>query len=157
MYQCEKCGKEFENCKAIGGHSVWCGKEKKHSEESKLKMRNFAIEYNKQNPNPFFRKKHSEETRIKMSENHADVSFEKNPNWKGGITDRYTYYHNIAWKKFGSEFCDICGMSIDIHYKNKKRRFDMHCTSEPKDYTIMTKENWMCICTRCHSNIEKEN
>jgi len=157
MYKCKKCGKEFENCRAIGGHSSWCGIKQGHPEEVIEKIKNNKLEYYKTHPGTNFGNRHTEESRKKMSERHYNVTGENNPNWKGGITDRYVYHHNIVYKKFGSTNCENCNISNEEYYKNrKKRRFDMHCTSIPKNYTIMEKKNWMCLCPKCHINIERE-
>jgi hypothetical protein len=74
-------------------------------------------------------------------------------NWNGG-TDKKTW-HNKAWERFKVDNCQECNLPLSEYQKNRPgRRFDMHCTSEPKDYSIMEKENWMPVCTSCHKKIE---
>ena len=51
---------------------------KKHSEETRKKMREHHADVSGEN-HPMYGKKHSEETRKKMREHHADVSGENNP------------------------------------------------------------------------------
>jgi len=67
------------------------------------------------------------------------------------------YYHGKAWNLFGKDKCEICNKSLKIHFELLwKTRFHMHCVSQPKDYEIMLKENWLCLCPSCHSKIEKD-
>ena len=65
-----------------------------------------------------------------------------------------------AWKLFGKDHCEVCGRSLEDNIKETGKRFDIHCMSDPKDYTIMTKENWKCVCSLtsknpCHRDLEK--
>jgi len=53
-----------------------------YSEQTLLKMSNSS----KGHPGVWQGKKRSEETIRKIKENHADMSMERNPNWRGGIS-----------------------------------------------------------------------
>lgn len=77
----------------------------------------------------------------------------KNGRWIGG---GYNYCHALAWEMFGKTFCEMCFMDIYDCIEKYNQRFDMHCTSNPKDFTIMEENNWMCLCKECHGKIEKE-
>jgi hypothetical protein len=71
--------------------------------------------------------------------------------WKGGSD---MYFHKKAWELFGKYKCEICGITL-LEYKKKfNQRFDMHCNSLPKDYTILEEYNWMTLCSKCHKNLE---
>jgi len=89
----------------------------------------------------------NDESLQKMKDYASSRLKDKNPAWKGGCIE---YKHHEAWKLFGKEHCEHCDISL-IDYKNKyNRRFDMHCNSLPKDYSIMEQSNWMCLCVDCH-------
>jgi len=64
----------------------------------------------------------------------------------------YGDYHKMAWRLFGKNKCKHCGISLKEYCKKYKtyNRFDMHCVSKPKDYSIMVSENWDCLCKKCH-------
>ena len=79
-------------------------------------------------------------------------SGKNNYGWKGG---KNVYFHKKAYELFGLNYCEQCNISSDIYNKNRKIRFDMHCTSTPKNYTIMEKGNWECLCRKCHMEREK--
>ncbi len=134
----------------------------KHTEESKKK-----ISLNGKGKG-MFGKKHSEETKIKMSEKKQNVSGSNNnmygrqhredtklkiseKKFKGGEKN---YWHNKAFELFGSNICEVCNNQETRIWKGKVTRLSMHCTSIPKDYTNMTKENWMCVCNLCHTKID---
>ncbi|MFA5024986.1 MAG: HNH endonuclease [Candidatus Shapirobacteria bacterium] len=65
---CHKCTRINENHKMVGSLNPMFGKTGEKS--------------------PTFGRKHSVESRCLISENHADVSNEKNPNWRGGYISR---------------------------------------------------------------------
>lgn len=92
----------------------------------------------------------SEETKKKMSEAKKG---ENHCRWTGGCD---AYYHNLAKEKFYLDYCEICFITEQQHIEKYNRKFDMHCTSNPKDYTLMTVDNWKCVCIPCHKKIEKE-
>ena len=67
--------------------------------------------------------------------------------WNGGS---YGYWHEQAKKLFGKDLCQKCnGIS------KGRIKLVMHCTSEPKDYTIMEESNWMTLCISCHNIVDK--
>lgn len=66
-------------------------------------------------------------------------------------------YHKEAWRRFGNNVCDNCGITLEEYSKKYKyKRFDMHCVSIPKDYSIMISENWKCLCRKCHFKEEND-
>jgi hypothetical protein len=68
----------------------------------------------------------------------------KNNDGKGG----YSYYHGLARKIHYTGYCEHCGIKpSDPNYKYKID-LDMHCVS--KDYTNMSKNNWVTVCKHCH-------
>jgi hypothetical protein len=77
---------------------------------------------------------------------------EKSIFWKGGHEH---YWHSVAFKLFGKEKCELCKKSDEEVTQKVKQRFSMHCTSNPKDYTLMVPENWKTLCRKCHGKIEK--
>lgn len=72
--------------------------------------------------------------------------------WKGGCEQ---YWHTKAWKLFGKDCCEVCGISNKDHKELKGCRLSMHNTLNPKDYTVMQSYAWSCICIKCHPIIEK--
>jgi hypothetical protein len=122
-------------------------------------------------------KRPNRETRTKMSEAKKKVGKwvgKDNPKWTDGTS--YTGLHNKAYELFGKDYCEgealirkipgyrnyRCGITLEEYLKpdckkrkdKKKRVFDMHCTSKPKDYTIMEQSNWICVCDECHDILE---
>ncbi len=75
----------------------------------------------------------------------------KNTFWKGGSS---IYWHNEAWKLFGKDKCERCGINNDYYIQLYKRRLDMHNTLNPKDYSVMESEAWLCVCAKCHKRLE---
>jgi len=98
--------------------------------------------------------RHTDETKKVIGDKlRGKYTEELSSNWNGG-TDKNTW-HDKAWAKFKTDNCDECGLPLSEYQKDRPdRRFDMHCTSEPKDYSQMEKGNWMCVCTSCHRKIE---
>ena len=78
---------------------------------------------------------------------------EKGSGWKGGI-DSGTW-HKHAWKKFGKNSCELCGLSNDEHKEKYNRRLEMHNTLDPKDYSVMEPNAWLTLCASCHAKVEK--
>lgn len=74
--QCEKLFKAYDNKGKRQFCSMHCRNEWYRSEEKPLRGW-----------------RHSKESKLKMSKNHADVSGEKNPSWKGGIISRHGYLY----------------------------------------------------------------
>ena len=70
--------------------------------------------------------------------------------WKGGCRD---YWHEQAWNKFGKDSCEMCGMSNKEHIQSTRDRLHMHCVGGKEMYHIQTKENWICLCNKCHPKI----
>lgn len=82
---------------------------KKHSTETKIKMSSSLKKFHEINPGKAkdwasekVGKPLSDEHRNKVSENHADVSMEKNPRWGGGKRIAIGY---ILVRKPGHPFC----------------------------------------------------
>jgi hypothetical protein len=71
--------------------------------------------------------------------------------WLGG---KYSYWHRLAWKKFGKCYCEICGTTDKEYRKISKLRFEMHNCLQPKDYTCMKSKAWLCLCASCHKLAE---
>jgi hypothetical protein len=76
--------------------------------------------------------------------NHSD---QNSSNWKGGKSG---YYHTKARKLFVKHNCELCNLSNEESIQNYNERLSMHCTGVPKDYTLMSTENWMTVCVECH-------
>ena len=66
------------------------------------------------------------------------------------------YYHSQAWILFGSNKCEICELTLKLHREIYNKRFCMHNTLDPKDYSILEKYAWQCVCIPCHSKVEKD-
>lgn len=84
----------------------------------------------------------------------------KNPEISNKVADKNRIYpkettswecHRIARKLFYSNKCELCDWTEKDNIEYCGRKLSMHCTSVPKDYTIMVKENWMCVCHKCHT------
>jgi len=99
-------------------------------------------------------RKHSDETKKKMSES-AKISQLGNSNgFKGGSID---YLHEKAWRLFGDKTCSECFITNSEHMKKYGCRLNMHCTSNPKDYTLMIESNWITYCKDCHGQVDNGN
>lgn len=69
------------------------------------------------------------------------------------MTDAECYA--IAFALFGKKNCEKCTVSNNTHIRKKKKRLSMHCLTE--NYSMMTKENWMTLCNKCHAILEWED
>lgn len=99
-------------------------------------------------------RKHSEESKRKISESNK-ISQKGN---KNALKYGCEYYlHELAWKKFGKKRCSICGMSNEDHLAKHNCRLNMHCTSEPKNYKLMSESNWKVYCKECHGRVDNGN
>ena len=94
----------------------------------------------------------SDETKRLMSENHADLSGENSPNWKGGISyGKYCPKFNERFKdsvreKFGRE-CFLC----DKDEEENKRKLDVHHVSYDKECMCNGAEcEFVPLCRKCH-------
>jgi len=77
---------------------------------------------------------------------------------KINIKHGYYHYHKKAFDLFFNNICDCCGMTNEDHKKLTGKRLSMHCTSLPKDYSKMDKNNWMTVCEKgCHQKLEGAN
>jgi len=99
--------------------------------------------------NPMFGKHQTNES---IQKTRIKITGKNNYGWKGGLG---SYLHQKAKEMFGLNYCEKCKIPIEKYLKNHKINFDMHCTSKPKDYSIMEKSNWKCLCRKCHR--EEEN
>lgn len=114
------------------------------------------VRVNQPSKNPEVVKKISETKKSKnKGENNGmyGQSGPKNPAWTGGD---YRYWHTKARELFGLSCCELCGFTNKEHLELYKTRLHMHCTSIPKDYTIMESNNWQTLCVSCHGEIETE-
>jgi len=97
---------------------------------------------------------HSKESKRKISKSNKISQLGNQNAFKYGHDG---YWHNEAWKLFGEYKCLKCGMTNEEHIKEFGCRLNMHCTSEPKDYTLMEESNWDTYCKRCHGRIDNGN
>lgn len=122
---------------------------KKHTEESKRKIGDSVRGV----LNHWSTHEISEEVRKKMSENHADVSGENNPNWKGGLSfGIYCEKFNNDLKERVREFfgrqCYVCGKTeeengarLSIHHVNYDK---MVCCNDISPLFVP-------LCRGCHA------
>jgi hypothetical protein len=110
--------------------------------------------------NPFYGKKHKDETKKKMSGYRESVCGENNPNWKGGCEP---IYYGKNWPKQRSlarlrdrNICQNCGTKKNYECKN----MDVHHIKKFKSFNNYKEanrlENLICLCSKCHTKIEKE-
>lgn len=132
--------------KMRGGHRGMLGK--RHSEETKKK-----IGVKSKGRRPMLGKKHSEQTKRLMSVN---CQREKNPNWKGGITEgvrlfrksrKYQQWRRTILKKYNF-VCQSCG-KIDSKF--------IHHVQSVKRYPELRfdTDNGLCLCSPCHNLIHR--
>ena len=105
--------------------------------------------------NGFFGKKHTEETKQKMRLSHLGknkpyIQGDKHGMWKGGVD--YNTWHLKAWKLFGKNECEMCKITNKLHLEKFKVRLHMHCNTH--NYSILTEDNWKCLCVKCHGEID---
>lgn len=113
----------------------------KFSEESK-RERSENMKKIWKDPNSIF---NSEETKRKIRETMKD----RIKNGGGNA-----YWHNKAWELFGKDYCEECYITLQEHKESFDRRLEMHNTLDPKDYTVMESDAWMCLCRKCHLSLE---
>lgn len=121
---------------------------KKSIEQKELKREQGKLKIGSNNG--MFGKKHTKES---IEVVRLKNSGKNNYGWKGGMG---TYLHQKAYELFGENKCERCNISSEEYSKNHKIKFDMHCTSYPKNYKIMEKSNWKCLCRACHKKEEDE-
>ena len=102
----------------------------------------------------FTGRKHSAQTKMKMSEIAKKSQIGNQNAYKCGCV--YSL-HEKAWKLFGKNVCSVCDKTNEQHIQEFGCRLDMHCTSEPKDYTLMVESNWETYCKKCHGSIDNGN
>ena len=88
----------------------------------------------------------SEETRKKMSESHKE---EKNPNWKGGISESpypsdWTDDLRESIRKRDNYICQLCG----IHQDELNRKLAIHHIDYNKNN--LNPNNLITLCINCH-------
>lgn len=132
--------------KKVGEKNPFYGK--KHSDESKDKMSKIRKDNYFGENHPMYGKKHSVESIEKMKLQNG----ENHPSWNGGCNQ---FWHSKAYDLFGRSECEICGISNNDCIEKYNKRLSMHNTLEPKDYTILEQEAWQCLCSECHTKIEK--
>ena len=64
------------------------------------------------------------------------------------------YYHLQAWILFGKTYCEVCGIHSLTSVLNGYGRHSMHNGLNPKDYSVMEQDAWICVCHMCHAKIE---
>lgn len=151
MNKC-KCGCG-QDCKKtwVSGHNTLGSK---HSEETKEKIRQKAL--GRKRPDMVGNKLRlgkqawskgktgvfSKEALDKMSKS----------SFKGG---NYIYWHTKAWKLFGKDHCEICGMTNKEYKSKNNRRLSMHCR-DSNNYKDLSNDNWVTVCEYgCHQKMDK--
>jgi hypothetical protein len=99
----------------------------------------------------------SDAHKLKISENHYNVSGDKNPNWQGGISDEMTRWHNNNWKKLkqwrdgifkrDGYKCKDCGETENLEAHH----------IVPLGETLLTAflpMNGVCLCKPCHKKTD---
>ena len=97
-------------------------------------------------------KKHTITTRKKISDNHVDVSGNKNPSWLGGISfDIYCSLFNEEFKELirnkHNRQCFLCGMLE----KDNDQKLSVHHVNYDKNCLCGTKCEFVPLCKSCHS------
>jgi transposase len=106
------------------------------------------------------------EVKLKMSQNHADFSGDKNPNygatwmigdgnpnWLGGISDNgYNWEFNVVLKreihKRDNYTCQNCGMTEEEHLTQYKEKLHVHHIDYDKNNNDKT--NLITLCLNCN-------
>jgi len=144
--QCLYCGEKFYVYDCISHLRKHCSK--------KCFLKNRVYPIGKDHPR--FGKKHSEETKLKMRMNRVDISGSKNPNWRGGIqeynykvrnSDEYKNWRNAIFKR-DNYICQGCGQKgckLEVHHIKKfsqhpDLRFDLY--------------NGTTLCHECHKKTD---
>lgn len=131
---------------------------KHHSEYTKKKIGDGQRNHQLTNKNPFYGKKHTEETRKKMSENHVDFSGENHPRWNGGSSyEPYCHKFTLSLKEEVrgryNRLCAMCGKTE----KENGQKLSVHHTDEDKMQGCNGKK-WSLIplCRSCHSKVTNQ-
>jgi len=75
----------------------------------------------------------------------------KHPRWSGGHGN---YLHRKAWKLFGQDKCEICGMTNEEHKEKTGHRLSMHCDNHR--YKNLERIFWTTTCEfGCHKRLER--
>lgn len=111
---------------------------KRHTEESKRKSSKANRE-----------RKRNEETRKRMSENHADVSSERNPNWRGGVSfmPYCPKFNNTLKEKIrerDNRTCQLCNT------KENGQKLCVHHIHYDKDNCY---PDLIALCAECNSKV----
>jgi len=105
--------------------------------------------------NPFFGKKHTEETKIKMRKKKLGKYAEKSSAWQGGKThirttlmsrEKYKEWRGKIFKR-DNYICQICnkrGGELEAHHKKPYYKF-------PE--LILDINNGQTLCLKCHRNL----
>lgn len=139
-----------------GKHKGMFGKH--HSENTKKKMSDKRKKYHLINRNAFYDKKHTDETRKKMSENHADFSGENHPRWNGGSSyepycHKFTFSLKEEVRDRYNRLCVGCGKTEE----ENGQRLSVHHIDEDKMQGCNGKK-WSLIplCRSCHSKVTNQ-
>jgi len=102
--------------------------------ETKNKLRLLRLGKN----NPFYGKHHSDATCKRISENHVDVSNDKNPQWRGDGASYVAIHHWVARHKDKPSFCEMCG---------EKEPYDLSNVSGEYKRDV---NDYQWVCRKCH-------
>ena len=135
---------------------------KHHSEGVRKKQSEAKLE----DKNPFYRKHHTEESKKKsskanrgrkrdeeirkrMSENHTDVSSERNPNWRGGVSfiPYCPKFNNTLKEKIRERDYRLCQL---CHEKENGRKLPVHHIHYDKENCY---PDLIALCAECNSKV----
>ncbi len=113
----------------------------------------------------------SKKVKMKISKNHRDISLDKNPNWKGGITllnqAIRTSFEYKQWIKNILErdnfICLGCGKNggnLEAHHKKAFAKILKENNIKNFEEALNCKilwniQNGMTLCPKCHAQIDK--
>ena len=115
------------------------------SEDTRIKLR--------ARKNGMCGREHTPETRKLMRENHADVSLENHPNWRGGTSfEPYCARFNEEFKEIVRErFGRVCFMCQNTEEENG-RKLSVHHVNYDKECMCSGVEcEFVPLCKKCHN------
>ena len=143
------------------------------TDEQKEKISKSVADHLEENGHPFEGKTHTDESKQMMSEakqgesHHfygksrpdfaKKVSGEKNPSWKGGVTEEYDFRKSSEWKKFSFNLKEqsdwTCG-SCGEHGSNAE--IQSHHAIPVSDGGKKYDNIFIILCKQCHGNRNSE-